>query len=338
MSLEMLLGCFKKGKEGCKAPRTRGFLFLGAAMLSIIAFVFFGNKAWATKSVMLVDQGREILAQTSARTVGGVLEAGKIVLQEKDEVSPSVETALEDGMTVVIKRALSVNITVDGQTIAARTTKDTVSDVLEEYGIQTGAMDEISPGAKAALAPGMEIRVARISVQTLVEDVAVDYKVQKQYTTKAPQGTTRVAREGREGTERRTWTVSYRDGKEVSRQLASKKVITQPVDKLIMVGSAMVVSRGGENIRYSNAIDMVATAYTHTGRNTASGIYPYHGAVAVDPSKIPLGTKLYVEGYGYATALDRGSAIKGNKIDLFFETRSEAMRWGVRKVKVYVID
>lgn len=338
MSLEMLLGFFKKGKEGSRSPRIRGFLFLGAAMLSIITLALIGNQALATKSVLLVDEGREILVQTSARTVGGVLEAGKIELQEKDEVSPSVEAPLEDGMTVVIKRAISVNIAVDGQAISARTTKETVNDVLEEYGIQAGAMDEISPGAEAVLAPGMEIRVARISVQTLVEDVTVDYKVQKQYTTKVPQGTTRVAREGREGTERRTWIISFRDGKEVGRQLASKKVITQPVDKLIMVGSAMVVSRGGENIRYSNAIDMVATAYTHTGRNTASGIYPYHGAVAVDTSKIPMGTKLYVEGYGYATALDRGSAIKGNKIDLFFETRSEAMRWGVRKVKVYVID
>ena len=83
---------------------------------------------------------------------------------------------------------------------------------------------------------------------------------------------------------------------------------------------------------------MVASAYTHTGNNTASGIYPHYGVAAVDTSVIPMGTKMYVEGYGYAIARDRGSAIKGNRIDLFFETRSEAMSWGVRRVKVYFFD
>jgi 3D (Asp-Asp-Asp) domain-containing protein len=83
---------------------------------------------------------------------------------------------------------------------------------------------------------------------------------------------------------------------------------------------------------------MNASAYSHTGRNTASGIYPYKGAVAVDPRVIPIGTRLYIEGYGYAKALDVGSAVKGNKIDLFFETESQARRWGRRPVKVYVLE
>jgi len=53
---------------------------------------------------------------------------------------------------------------------------------------------------------------------------------------------------------------------------------------------------------------------------------------------IPFGTKVYVEGYGYATARDRGGAIRGNRIDLFFESESEARRWGLRTVKVYFFD
>ncbi|MTI82089.1 MAG: hypothetical protein FH758_14710 [Firmicutes bacterium] len=100
---------------------------------------------------------------------------------------------------------------------------------------------------------------------------------------------------------------------------------------------AQQVSRSGETLRYEQEMDMLATAYTHTGNPTASGEWPEPGMVAVDPNVIPLGTRVYVEGYGYATALDTGSAIKGNRVDLFMDTKKEALRWGVRKIKVYVL-
>ena len=53
---------------------------------------------------------------------------------------------------------------------------------------------------------------------------------------------------------------------------------------------------------------------------------------------IPLGSKVYVEGYGYAVAADTGGAIKGNKIDVFFPSNSDAYRWGVKKVKIKILD
>ncbi|MFT8390691.1 MAG: peptidoglycan-binding protein [Sporolactobacillus sp.] len=75
---------------------------------------------------------------------------------------------------------------------------------------------------------------------------------------------------------------------------------------------------------------------------TATGINllqnPDARVVAVDPSVIPLGTKLYVEGYGYAVAADTGGAIKGQKIDLFFNNNSEALTWGRRTVKVRILS
>jgi 3D (Asp-Asp-Asp) domain-containing protein len=83
---------------------------------------------------------------------------------------------------------------------------------------------------------------------------------------------------------------------------------------------------------------MTASAYTYTGRNTSCGMKPAVGLVAVDPSVIPLGTKLYIEGYGYATAADTGGAIKGNRIDLFMEDKSQCLSWGKRMVKVYVLN
>ncbi|MFC5603782.1 3D domain-containing protein [Sporosarcina koreensis] len=91
---------------------------------------------------------------------------------------------------------------------------------------------------------------------------------------------------------------------------------------------------------------VTATAYTAycTGCSgtTAYGIdlraNPDQKVIAVDPSIIPLGTKVWVEGYGEAIAGDVGSAIKGHKIDVFIPTYAGAMEWGVKKVKIKIMN
>jgi 3D (Asp-Asp-Asp) domain-containing protein len=82
---------------------------------------------------------------------------------------------------------------------------------------------------------------------------------------------------------------------------------------------------------------MKATAYNLTKNLTAAGTRVCPGTIAVDPEVIPLGTKLYVEGYGWGTALDTGRLIKGNRIDVWFPPgRGLAKNWGVKTVKVYI--
>lgn len=85
-------------------------------------------------------------------------------------------------------------------------------------------------------------------------------------------------------------------------------------------------------------VDMTATAYTYTGNPTYTGIYPQIGTIAVDPKVIPLGSRMWVEGYGYGIAQDTGGSIKGNKIDLFMDTKQECLNWGRKKVKVFLIE
>lgn len=86
-----------------------------------------------------------------------------------------------------------------------------------------------------------------------------------------------------------------------------------------------------------------ATAYTaSTGSLTASGKKVERNpngisTVAVDPRIIPIGTYLYIEGYGYAIAADTGSAIKGKKIDVYFKSSSECYTWGRKNVKVRIL-
>jgi 3D (Asp-Asp-Asp) domain-containing protein len=94
----------------------------------------------------------------------------------------------------------------------------------------------------------------------------------------------------------------------------------------------------------NNYIIMQASAYTksieegtHKGI-TRSGTQVSRGTVAVDPRVIPLGTKLYVENYGHAVALDTGGAIKENRIDLYMETKDEAFEFGRKEVRVWIIE
>lgn len=96
---------------------------------------------------------------------------------------------------------------------------------------------------------------------------------------------------------------------------------------------------------YSRVIDVTATAYgpgiLDNGKwndMTYMGGKVKKGVVAVDPNVIPMGTKLWVEGYGEAVAEDQGSAIKGSRIDLAFDNRQDALDYGIQKVKVYVLN
>lgn len=92
---------------------------------------------------------------------------------------------------------------------------------------------------------------------------------------------------------------------------------------------------------YAAVMTMEATAYLPSDGDgygiTAMGIPATYGVAAVDPSVIPLGTRLYIPGYGEAIAADTGGAIYGYKIDLCMESYSEAMQFGRRDVTVYVL-
>lgn len=124
--------------------------------------------------------------------------------------------------------------------------------------------------------------------------------------------------------------------------LEEKKQLNKSIKELIKLLKDRPVSKN------EKIINMVATAYTDDVKSqgkwvgkTASGMKPQVGVVAVDPKIIPLGTKLYVEGYNdnkICIAGDTGGAIKGKRIDLFMNSRNEALKFGRKKVKVRVVE
>lgn len=122
-------------------------------------------------------------------------------------------------------------------------------------------------------------------------------------------------------------------------------VINETSGKNVQVAAQTVNPSRGSSSVSNRVITMVATGYDDSyecnqpyyGAPSYIGLPLERGIVAVDPNVIPMGTRLYVEGYGAAIAADQGSAIKGNRIDLFFDSHQEALNWGMKTVKVTIL-
>jgi 3D (Asp-Asp-Asp) domain-containing protein len=147
------------------------------------------------------------------------------------------------------------------------------------------------------------------------------------------------AQDGREGFVKRTFRITYKDGKPVGKELLKEERQEAQPTLMLMSRSGWQTSRGA--FSRGKVLNMVATAYhamvCGTGR-TRMGYRAGYGHVAVDPRVIPLGSLVYVEGYGFAIASDTGGAIKGNRIDLCYPDYGTASRFGYKRLKVHVLS
>lgn len=314
-----------------------GMIVAGLVIMVLAAGAIIGF-SMSRKTVLLVQDGKEVSVKTWAADVKELLEKQKLALGPYDRVIPDPGSKLSDGSRVEIRRAHRIELLADNQKTDFYSTGETVGEVLAEKSVTLGTEDIVRPGVGEKITGDTQVNVVRVTSETETESIAVAFDTRRIPNPDMARGISRTLSSGSEGEELLTWKVTYHDSQPVSRGIVSREIVSQPVDKVVEVGTAQEVSRGGQSIRFREAIDVVATAYTYTGYNTCTGTEPAYGTVAVDPSVIPFGTRMYVDGYGYGTALDRGSAIKGNRIDVFLESEAEANRWGVRRVRVYIVD
>lgn len=181
------------------------------------------------------------------------------------------------------------------------------------------------------------------AVEIRVESKPIPTTVEYQFSRLVGPGRIQKENPGKPGEVRRTYQVIRKNGKPVAKKLIKEERI-EPTPTLFLMGkSGYNTSRS--SFGRGRVLVMEATAYDPspatigpgaTGR-TAMGLRATYGHVAVDPRVIKMGTKVFVEGYGFAIASDKGSAIKGNKIDLCFDSRATALAFGRKKVKVHVL-
>ncbi|QGU00574.1 Cell wall-binding protein [Candidatus Syntrophocurvum alkaliphilum] len=272
------------------------------------------------------------------RTVEDVLEREQIMLGDNDLIKPSLNSIIEKETEIKITRASKVTIKADGETKEIYTTPIPVKEAIKLAGIELGEDDIVKTLPNPKTSPNQEIEVIRVTKEEKTVEEEIPYKTDRKPDDTLAKGLNRTVSQGANGVALNTVQKIYHNGEKVKEDVIDTEVIKQPQNRVIAMGNITSVSRGGDRLDFKEAIEMEATAYTHTGNRTFTGKWPEVGFVAVDPNVIPLGTELYVEGYGYARAEDTGGLIKGNKIDLFMEDRADCLSFGRRTVTVYVLE
>ncbi|MEG6521308.1 3D domain-containing protein [Desulfotomaculum sp. 1211_IL3151] len=251
---------------------------------------------------------------------------------------PKMMVEVKGFVNELVTGGIPVHLQVAGKSEVVRTSSRDVKELLKEQGIQLKPEDIVLPALTTKLEKNIYIEVIRVDVKKEYNNRAIPFQAERLANPQMDRGIVKKVKEGKEGLQREIWAVRYENGIEVARNCESKEVIAWPINSMTQYGTLSMVNRGGQDLRFNRAVEMLATGYTYTGKNTASGIPPSSGIAAVDPAVIPLGTRLYVEGYGKAIARDTGGAIKGNRIDLFYESENEALAWGKRNTRVYVLE
>lgn len=181
--------------------------------------------------------------------------------------------------------------------------------------------------------------VQNITTDIRLEDIPVDAPTEFRESSEVPPGMSRILEEGQKGVERRVIKTTFINGEVSEEAVINQFVLNAPKKRVVIRNTKPVNGEAPDlsKLEISRSFVMEATAYTYTGNRTATGVPPREGLIAVDPKVIPLGSKVYVEGYGYAVAADTGGAIKGQKVDVFFSSLNRCLEWGRRPVQVYLL-
>ena len=299
-------------------------------------------------------------------TVKTALQKNGVTLDSDDLVNiPLAQTAKAD-MEIEVTRQYPVDVLVDGEHIRPvlkeGTVGDALKDALKKAGIVLGDEDIILPDPDTEVSEGLVLTVKRVTYREVETTEPVPYTTTRQETDTMAEGASRVTKLGENGERTVVSREKLIDGIVYEREEISSAIIKQPVAQVMLVGTkkaeqkvsaAKTTSTGGtlkdkdgNTVEYSKYFTGRCTAYTATGARTATGRKAQYGHIAVDPKVIPYGTKLYIASpngktvYGYAIAADTGGAMLSGRIlaDLYYDTKRECVNFGVRNMRLYVLE
>lgn len=300
-----------------------------------------------------------VIIKTRDTMVSEILADNGIELGLYDTINLDDYHALENGDEIIIRRGVRTTVDMDGTIVATSTTADTVGEALVENGIFIGELDYTIPAVDAEIKEDEIIKIIRVNSNVETREETVPFKTIYKNDSGMYVGKSKVLTQGVEGKICIAENVVYENGVEISREEVSRETVVEKVDKVVSKGTKALpktvktnkttvnqdaVGEADLGFSYKKKMTMVATAYSAFRKDgsygiTASGMTARYGIIAVDPKVIPLGTKVYVEGYGYAIAGDTGGVIKGNKIDLCFEKpNKELMAFGRKNLTVYILS
>ena len=293
--------------------------------ISIILILISGIGVMAVNTQLsdvkiVLQNGYEMTALTSKTKVSDILEENNIILEDNQKTIPDLDSEIAAGETIKI---------------TDKSYNEVQIAKISEDGVET-SLDQLLEN------------YAPVTEKIVVEQVTIPYETVTKNTTESTEGTTnKVLQEGKDGLKEVTYKVKYQNDIEIEKTVISEVVIKEPVNKIVQVQKVQT-SRSSALPRTSSSTaggtTYKITAYCPcskccgkaTGR-TASGTKATAGRTVAASSKFAFGTKLNIGGHIY-TVEDRGGAVNGNKIDIFVNSHSEALQWGVRYMTVSVVN
>ena len=263
--------------------------------------------------------GYELTVFSNKTNVAEILAENNIVLAENERVTPDLNEEITTSNSIVIKDKSIQEIQV------AKISESGLQTTREEI------LDSYSPIVEKIVTVEEEI-----PYETITKDVS----------NSGENTRNKVIRQGQNGVKQVTYKIKYKNDEEIEKTVLSEVVIKEPVDKIVQVQNN-VTSRASATTRgdVSGTAIYKITGYCacskccgkYASGYTASGTKATAGRTIATDSKFAFGTKLSINGVTY-TVEDRGGAIKGNKIDLYFDTHAEALAWGVKYLPVQVVE
>lgn len=273
---------------------------------------------------IILQNGYEMTVLTSKATVSEVLEENNIVLKEDQKTIPDLDSEISAGQNIQITDKTYNEVQI--AKISDESVETSLDQLLQNY--------------------------APITEKIVVEQVTIPYETITKNSTSAETNTTnKVLKEGKDGIKEVTYKIKYQNEVEIEKTVISEVVVQEPVNKIVQVKKKVETSRSVDLPRTSSSESNTTTAVIGgetykitaycscskccgktTGR-TASGTQATAGRTVAAPSKFAFGTKLNIGGHIY-TVEDRGGAIKGNRIDVYVNSHSAALQWGVKYLPV----
>ncbi len=313
---------------------------LKTALMSGMALLLLISLFYALQKPVAIDVDGDIIETRAffTSTVEEVLENKKVAIGPNDKVQPSLNSVIKKDETIKVTRASKVTVIVGETQKEIITTPVSIPEAIKLAGFDLGPKDIIKTLAVNKTVADQVIEVIRVTEKQDQIEETIPFETEKTTDNTLEKGLSKTIKAGQPGIAVNTVNITYHNGQEVAREVIDSETKVEPEKAVVAMGTITSISRGNLNFNFDRAAYMTVSAYTYTGHNTSCGLKPAVGLVAVDPNIIPLGTRLYIEGYGYATAADTGGSIKGNRLDVFMEDKGQCLSWGRKTVKVYILN
>lgn len=340
------------GKKHFRIIRAISLVMIASCSLSILTQSVFA------KNTYVISDGSQVTVHSTYETdPTGVLSEAGVELDNIDIFTTNNSSGVSE---IKISRGQRLTIDLFGEQVQAVAYQETVGQLLERLHISTDNV-KVSIPLNAMASSGMVIRVYSTGTDTVSYTVEIPCETVYQKTNYLKAGKEVVLSPGANGQAIRTDELELVNGKEVGRTTLSEQILQESKPRVVAVGTGngkpksgapiigegVIITPQGKVLNFDSVGVFEATAYMtippYTYDTTATGTKVHKGTIAVDPTVIPYGTKMYIVScdgeivYGEGTAEDCGPAIKNDRIDVFYFTFAECSKFARRDCFVYFL-